>query len=425
MLAPEDVEAISNYLMSAQYAALYTPLEVYAMHVEFAARFEAPLRGICPEPMKPWDPLRQIRVGFVSGDLHNHPVGFFLEGVLANLERQRIAITLYPTYLKEDDLARRLQRQGHAWQPLLGLNDEQAAQRIRADGIDILIDLSGHTAHNRLRLFARKPAPIQVTWLGYFATTGLQNMDYILGDRYVIPEQEKGYYSETPWILPDSYLCFTPPHEDILVGPAPAQRNGYITFGCCNNLTKMGAPVVAAWSRILNAVPNARLLLKTKQLNDLALQQATRERFAAHGIDSERLILEGAAPRAELLASYKRIDIALDPFPYPGGTTTLEALWMGVPVLNLKGDRFLSHVGESILQTTGLGEWIADDEDDYVAKAVANAGNLEYLGALRQELRQRLIDSPLCDAPRFARNLENAFREMWQQHCSQLQEVQI
>lgn len=361
------------------------------------------------------DLQRRLRVGFVSGDLKTHPVGFFLESVVAHLDPASIELVAYTTQRHEDALTARLKPYFAAWHPLADLSDEACANRIHADRIDILVDLSGHTPHNRLPVFAWKPAPIQVSWLGYFATTGVGAIDYILGDPFVLPQTEASHFVERPWRLPSTYLCFTPPQPDIANGPLPALTNSGLTFGSFNHLVKLNDAVVALWARVLHAVPGSRLHLKTKQLNDPSVQRTTCARFAAHGIDSARLTLEGQSPRAELLAAYQRVDIALDPFPYPGGTTTVEALWMGVPVLTRRGDRFLSHVGESILNNVGVPEWIADDDDDYIARAVAFAANLDGLSALRARLRQQLLASPVCDARRFAASLESAFRGMWRQ----------
>ncbi|MBN3752831.1 tetratricopeptide repeat protein [Paraburkholderia sp. Tr-20389] len=364
------------------------------------------------------DAGRRLRIGFVSGDLNSHPVGFFLESVLGHLDRTRIELVAYATRKREDAVSQRLMPQFSAWHDVSRLDDAACARRIRDDAIDILVDLSGHTNHNRLPVFAWKPAPVQATWLGYFATTGLAAIDYVIADRYVLPFDEASQCVEAPWHLPDSYLCFTPPPFDIGVGPLPASANSAITFGCFNHLVKLNDAVVALWARVLDAVPGSRLLLKTRQLDDPSVQHATLARFAAHGIDGARLMLEGQSPRAELLAAYNRVDIALDPFPYAGGTTSVEALWMGVPVLTRRGERFLSHVGESIVNTAGLTDWIASDDTEYVAKAVRLGAQRDELAMLRRTLRERLLASPLCDAPRFARHLEDAFHGMWARHVA-------
>jgi len=420
-IKPDLAEAQSNYLLAAQYSPDYSPAQLFAEHVAFGERFEAPLRASWGSHRNNRDPQRTLKIGFVSGDLHTHPVGFFLEGVLAHLDSQVLEVALYATHSQVDALTCRLQAMGFAWKSLVGVPDERAAQLIGEDAIDILIDLSGHTGHNRLGLFARKPAPVQVSWLGYFATTGLQAIDYILCDRYVLPASEAAQFVEKPWYLPETRLCFTPPREEITLGALPALTQGHLTFGSFNNLTKMNEAVVALWARILHAVPASRLFLKTKQLNDPAMRQATLARFAAHGVSPDRFTLEGDCSRAEYLASYQRVDIALDPFPFTGATTSVEGLWMGVPLITRRGDRLVAHQGESILYNVGLPDWIAADDEAYVAIAAARAADLAGLAVLRAGLRARLLASPLCDAPRFARNFEAALRAIWQGYCSREQ----
>ena len=355
---------------------------------------------------------RALRVGFVSGDLKSHPVSVFLLSVVAALDPSRIEAIAYATQSVEDATTAALKRHFALWRDITELDDRAAADLIADDRIDVLVDLSGHTASNRLPLFAWKPAAVQATWLGYFATTGIDSMDYIIGDRHVLPEDEAHHFVERPWRLPDSYLCFTPPAQPLEVGPLPAEREGAVTFGCLNNANKIGDAVVALWSRVLHAVPRSRLLLKSPQFDEAALRAGMAARFAAHGIVGERLLLRGGSKRLAHIGTYNDIDIVLDPFPYPGGTTSVEGLWMGAPFITRRGDRFLSHIGESILHTVGMPEWIADNDDDYVAKAAAFARDLPHVAAVRAGLRERLLRSPLCDAPRFARHLEAAFAQM-------------
>ncbi|MFI4941340.1 MAG: tetratricopeptide repeat protein, partial [Burkholderiales bacterium] len=302
----------------------------------------------------------------------------------------------------------------------MGLSDALLAQKIRDDGIDILIDLSGHTAHNRLPMFAWKPAPVQVSWLGYFATTGVAAIDYLIADPCSLPEAEEANFTETIWRLPETRLCFTPPDVNVEVSPLPAlaNGNGHITFGCFNNLGKMNDAVMALWAKLLHAVPQSRLFLKARQLNDAAVRQSVLQGFAVHGIAADRLVLESSSPRAAYLSAYHRVDIALDPFPFPGGATTAEALWMGVPVLTMAGEHFLARQGMSLLSNAGLPEWVAADAADYVARAVSYAGDLQRLAALRKGLRQQVLASPLFDAPRFARHFATALRGMWTEWCN-------
>jgi predicted O-linked N-acetylglucosamine transferase (SPINDLY family) len=368
-------------------------------------------------------PGRCLRVGFVSGDLRNHPVGYFLESVLAALSSQasgRLELFAYSNYNGSDDeVSTRLRTHCKGWLQTARQSDEALVQRIRNDRIDILIDLSGHTAQNRLPVFAWKPAPVQASWLGYFATTGVAAIDYFIADPWTLSPDQEAHFSEQIWRLPETRLCFTPPDADVAVGPLPALANGCITFGCFNNLSKMNDAVVALWAQVLIAVPGSRLFLKYKQLGEATIRQSTCARFAVHGIHPERLIFEGYVPRANYLASYQRVDIGLDPFPFPGGTTTVEALWMGVPVLTLAGERFLSRQGVGLLMNAGLPEWVANDPSDYVARAVSHAGDLQKLSRLRAGLRQQVLASPVFDAPRFAVHFEAALRGMWQLWCEQ------
>ena len=358
-----------------------------------------------------------LRVGFVSGDLSNHPVGYFLEGLLNKLSRSKLELFAYPTKLVEDELTLRIKPRFAAWHPLISISDEEAANLIHSDGIHILIDLSGHTAKSRLPIFAWKPSPIQITWLGYFASTGIAEIDYILGDSYVTPVEEADHYTEKIWRLPESFLCFTEPTINVEVGPLPALSNGSVMFGCFNKIERMNDNVVAVWAKILKAIPGSRLFLKEKTLNDSARRRAVYSRFELVGIEKNQLILEGRldwkSARSEYLAAYNRVDIALSPFPYGGGTTSVEGLWMGVPVIAKRGNHFLSHYGESIAHNAGLSNWIASDEDEYVSKAIEFSSNLDDLVALRSRLRASVVSSPLFDAERFANHFENALREMW------------
>jgi protein O-GlcNAc transferase len=359
-----------------------------------------------------------LRVGIVSGDLRDHPVGNFLEGVLANLDPKRVELFAYPTTPAVTDLTHRIARRFSAWKPIHALGDEAAARLIHGDGVHILLDVAGHTAHNRLPLFAWKPAPLQVSWLGYFGTTGLAAMDYVLGDPIVAPEQEDAYFCESLWRLPECYLCFTAPNVDVDVGPLPMLTRGHVTFGCFNNVAKLNDSLIRLWSAIVLSVPDSQMFLKAFQFGEPAIQERIRASFAANGIDAQRLRIEGPSSRIGHYECYNEVDIALDPFPYPGGTTSAEALWMGVPVLTKRGDRFLGHLGETIAVSAGLGEWVAGSDAEYSAKAIAFAEDVGRLKALRAKLRNQVLCSPLFDAQRFARNFENALVAMWNQRES-------
>ncbi len=355
----------------------------------------------------------RLRVGLVSGDLREHPVGHFLEALLAPLAAGRIELIAYPTHHRHDALSARIRPHFAAWTPLTGLNDAQAAQRIQADGVHVLIDLAGHTAHNRLPLFAFKPAPVQASWLGYFATTGVAEMDWLIADHTGVPAGGEAHFSERVWRLPHTRLSFTPPRGAPDVAPLPALARGHVTFGCFQSLAKVGDAVLATWAAILAALPGARLRLQCKQLGDEAVVRALRDRLGALGIPPERLDLHRQMPREAYLAAHAEVDLLLDTFPYPGGTTTCEALWMGVPTLTLAGDRLLARQGASLLHAAGLPGWVAQDRGDYVARAIALASDLDGLVRLRAGLREQVRRSPLFDAESFARDLEAALWGMW------------
>jgi predicted O-linked N-acetylglucosamine transferase (SPINDLY family) len=414
-LKPDHAEALSNLLMSLHYSARNSDADILAQAREFARQIErsCPAREFPNTP----DPQRRLRIGYVSADFRAHPVGFFLARVLAAHDGAATEVTCYSNS-PDDAMTTRLREAADQWRSIVAVPDADAAAMIQRDGIDILVDLSGHTAHNRLPLFALRPAPVQATWLGYFGTTGLSTIDYIVADRFVVPPGEESSFTEKVWRLPDSYLCFAPPELDVPILARPLAAGAPLTLGCFNKLTKITPGTVGLWAEILAKLPDARLLLKTKGLNDPAVSRDVTERFAAHRIGPERLILEGHSPRAELLAAYNRVDIGLDPFPYGGGTTTAEALWMGVPVVTLRGDRWVGRVSESILATVGLSDLVAADRDSYVRAVVALADDRPRLSNMRHDLRPMMEGSAFCDGPRFAASLEAAYRGMWNAYCA-------
>ena len=411
-LRPDDLALRSNRLLIENYRVGRTTEAMRSMARAFGALAAARV----PHPLGDRHDLPAsgpVQVGLVSGDLRNHPVGYFLEGLLDRADPERIAFLAFPTETNEDELTARIKPRFASWRPLAGLDDEAAARSIQATGVQVLLDCSGHTAGNRLPVFAWRPAPVQAAWLGYFATTGMAEIDYVLTDPLVSPPGSTGEWVERSWPLPEIYYCFTPPAVAIEVSPLPALTGGPATCGCVNALAKLNDPVIATWARLLHAVPDSRLMLKAAPLGDDAVCSALRARFASRGITGDRLLLERASSRAEYLRAYHRVDIALDPFPFPGGTTSFEALWMGVPVLTRTGDRFLSRVGETIMRNAGLADWLAEDEDDYVARAVRMTADLDRLAHLRCGLRARVLASPLFDADRFARHFETAMSGMW------------
>ena len=415
-LAPDHVSAHSNLVMMMQYLPRYSADDLLAAAKDWNARHARSVPCMAPPANSP-DPQRRLRIAYVSGDFHHHPVGFFIEAVLSQHDKTRYEIFCYYNGNHHDALTARLQKSADHWYDIKGQSDQSVAERIRQDGIDILVDLSGHTQGHRLLVFPRRPAPVQLTWMGYFATTGVDGIDYIIADHFVIPPAEERFYTEQVERLPHGYLCFTPPDLPIAVGPLPAHSQGAITFGCFNNPAKITPDVIACWSRLLHALPDARLHLKYKFFAESDAVHYFQDAFAAHGIDTQRIRFAGQSPRPEYLDSYNGIDIALDPFPFNGCTTSVEALWMGVPVITLSSDRFAGHMGETIMKNLDLYECVADSPDDYLEKAVALAADLPRLADLRSRLRERLLNSPLCDGPGFTRDLETLYRKLWMNWC--------
>jgi len=417
---PQFLAGRSNLLFSCNLATGLNAAQLLAEAKRFgevAAQHARPYTAWHNRP----DADRCLRVGLVSGDLRTHPVAYFIDGMLETLAHGaagRIEIIAYSAQHLSDAMTERLKRHCREWRNVAGMTDERLAGLVRSDAIDILIDLSGHTAHNRLPMFAWKPAPVQASWLGYMATTGIAAIDYVIADRWSVPEGGEVAFTEKVWRLPHTCLCLSQPEVDVEVSPLPALTNGVVTFGSFNNLTKINHSVVAVWARVLLAVPGSRLLLKSRQFDVTEVRHAMEARFAQHGIGAERLMLEGFGTRLAHFESFHRVDVALDPFPYPGVTTTAETLWMGVPVLVRTGERMLPRLGVSMAINVGLDDWIADDDDDYVARAVAHAADLPRLAALRATLRQRVQASPLFDTARFARDFEAALRAMWTTWCN-------
>ncbi len=414
-LDPGYTDAHSNLLLSAQHAEFISEEELYAEHRRYASHF--------PVPQHDWpnsrEPERRLRIGYVSPDFRRHSVAFFVESVFTHHDKAQFEIHAYYNHLQHDKVSKRLAAYADHWTVCKGMSDDELAERIRLDGIDILVDLSGHTAGNRLPAFARKPAPLQVGWLGYNGTTGLDAMDYRLVDAFTDPEGiSEAYNSERLYRLHGCFVSYLPPQDCPEVVMPPCQHNGYVTFGSFNNLAKLTLETQEKWAALLNAVPNSRLLLKAAAFDSPMQQARLREAFGNLGVESARLILAGRDPNdLGHFARYGEIDIGLDPFPCNGVTTTCEALWMGVPVVTLAGRRSGGRVGISLLENAGMSELIAPTPASYLELAANLAGNPDRLVELRAAMRGRLRNSPLMDAERFTRNLEAAYRQMWREYC--------
>lgn len=403
-----NIVALQNYLDEASGRGTLALARRYGAQLPIGAHHRF---------ANPADPTRRLRVGLVSGDLREHSVTRFLMPMLAAHDPDALEFAAYSTGRIEDHATAAMRPHFGLWRSIRGRSAEEAVEIIRGDAVDILVDLSGYTDGARLDVFARRGAPVQATWLGYSGTTGVPAIDYILADRWVAPEGTEDEFSETVQRLGDSYLCFGQP-DWAAPGELPATRKGHITFGSFNNIGKVGERTIATWIEVLRIIPDSRLLLKSSKGGVQDKLDELRQRFVAAGIESQRLEFVDRVPgRAAHLALYDEIDIGLDPFPYNGTTTTCEALWMGVPVLTMRGESFVARVGESLMQTIGLPDWIAEDASDYVARAARFAGDADALAALRSGLRPRFAASPLGDAPRFARSFEAALRQMWQCWC--------
>jgi len=357
---------------------------------------------------------KKLRIGFVSGDFRNHPVGYFIEGLLPFLKNNNeIEIFAYSNNSIEDDLTKRIKINFFEWTFIHSLDDLTVINNIRDHKIDILVDLSGHSHLNRLSVFFKKPVPIQISWAGYLASTGLDKIDYVITDLYLESKIDKNQFIEKTYPLPNVWCHFSKPQFDLIISDnTPALKNNYITFGSFNNLAKINLEVINLWSRILSSIPDSKIFLKTKQFDDENIKDSFKKKFSENNIDDKRLILEGYSDRKTLLERYNLIDIALDPFPYSGGTTSFEASWMCVPILTLAGNNFVSNCGGSINNNLGMKDWIAKDETDYLNKAIKFSSNLQELNLVKKKLHDQKKISKIFDSENFALDLVNAFKKM-------------
>jgi predicted O-linked N-acetylglucosamine transferase (SPINDLY family) len=415
---PESHNAWDNFLLTLNYSQHVSPTELYAEHRRYGAKFAKPYDAPVAKPLSG----RRLRVGYVSPDFRLHVVACFFEPILLNHDRERFEVFCYYNHRIEDQVTERLRSIAEHWLDCIHISDDELAKRIRDDGIDILVDLAGHTADNRLPVFALKPAPLQATYLGYPSTTGLAAIDYRFTDAWADPPGESDRLCTEQLVrLPRSYFCYRPLDDSPEVGALPALANGWITFGCFNNFPKVSEQFLEAVARILRRVPNARLLLKARPLDLPEVAAGVREKFAKWGIDAARLELRGWAPKIlHHLAIYNEVDIALDSFPYNGATTTCEALWMGVPVVSVVGNRHAARAGSSLLHAAGLEDLLAQTIDEYVETAVRLAGDVDRVAGLRAGLRERMRASPLMDGPGLARAFEASYLELWQRKLDEL-----
>jgi len=416
-LKPADAGLHSGLLHSLMYRPESDPQAIFREHRRWAERHEAPLAAAARPHANVRDPERPLRVGYLSPDFRQHPVTNTIEPVLARHDRARWHVTCYANVARPDSITERLYPLADCWRDIAGMPDDRVADLIRADAIDIMVDLAGHTAGQRLLVFARRPAPIQVAYSGYPGTTGMASMGFRITDAYADPPgQTEAFHSETLVRLPEIAWCFRPPPCPD-VGPLPARTAGRVAFGCLNKLAKVSAPVIALWSRVLQEVPNSQLLL-LRGASKLAGDRL-RDDFVRLGIDAGRIqLLEPPRREEQYFALFRTIDICLDTFPYNGCVTTCNSLWMGVPVISLAGNSYVSRQGVSLLSNLGMRDWIAPTPEDYVATVKRWAGHLDWLEKLRFATRERMRRSPLCEEERFTRFLEAAYRRLWTEWCA-------
>lgn len=416
---PDNAHAHSNLLYYLTLSASMDAETLFSEHLNFGEKFEAPYRDICPQFTNPKDPERCLQVGFVSGDLRNHAVANFFEPVAAHLSGySQLSLHAYSNSYIEDDVTQRVRKYFAHWNSVVGMSDAAMAEKIRTDKIDILVDLSGHTAKNRLQAFAGKPAPIQASWMGYPGTTGLKAMDYYLSDRFLLPPGLlDNQFTEKIARLPAN-APFLPFEFTSTVNELPALGNGYVTFGSFNRPNKLNPPVIALWSQILRALPDSRMLLGGMSKD--GHYENIIELFTQEGIALERLSFHTRSTMENYLKLHQQVDFCLDTFPYNGGTTTCHALWMGVPTLTLAGDTLPGRVGAGILGHAKLEEFIANDATDFVQKGLFWAGNLAALSDIRKEMRERFSSSAMSQSTLIAAGLERALRIMWQRWCAGL-----
>ncbi|MCY1274698.1 Beta-barrel assembly-enhancing protease [compost metagenome] len=362
-------------------------------------------------------PARRLRVGYISPDFRDHVVSHFFRPLLDSHDASQVELFAYSEVRREDGITAQIKGRFDHWRSTVGLSDEQLAEQIRADGIDILVDLAGHTEHNRMATFALKPAPVQVMyWIGIGYTSGLDSMDYFLADEELVPTGSEAVFAETPWRLPCPSIAYQARPDMPEINVLPARRNGYITFGSLTRSIRLNHKVVRAWAELLTRVPGSHLVLNSAQFDDAGVCEHFAAEFARHGIARERLEMGYTSPPWSVMA---QIDIALDCFPHNSGTTLFESLWMGLPYVTLRDRPSMGRIGSEILRGLGREEWIADSEEEYVDKLVALAGDIEALERIRHGLREEMRQSDLCNGPLLAGRVEAAYRAMWQRYCEQ------
>ncbi|WP_246237514.1 tetratricopeptide repeat protein [Caldichromatium japonicum] len=414
-LKPDWQSYFSNKLFAINYHPDLSPEEIFGAYQAFEQRFGLPHRDTCPPHLNDPRVDRRLRIGYVSADFRSHSTSHFLEPLLAHHDHEQFEIFAYVQNVSFDHLSLRYRKLVDHWVPIAALDDAAVVARIRADQIDILVDLAGHTAGNRLGIFARRPAPVSLTWLGYGYTTGLSAVDYFLTDPVLTPPGCEPLFSERLWRLERPFIAYRPNPAMGDPGPLPAITKGLVTFATLSRGVRVNHRVIRVWSAILKRVPGSQLVLDSKSFQSPAIQEQWAARFTAHGIARERLVMGCHSPPWDLL---RDIDISLDCFPHNSGTTLVESLYMGIPVVTLAERPSVGRIGSAILTALGHPEWIAQTEEEYIEKAVELATDLDRLAAIRASLRAELEASPLRDEVGFTQAMERAYRQMWQQWCA-------
>ncbi len=415
-IAPEDTEIGTWLLYGLHYKPDITPQILFEEHRKWGSR-HAPMTMAKMNHDNTVDPEKKLRIGYISPNFRRHSVVYFFEPLLESHNREAVEVYGYNNSKKADKFTERMRPQFDNFRDIYELADEEVAEMIVQDKIDILVDLAGHTRDNSLPVLARRPAPIQVTWLGYPNTTGLEQIDYRITDELADPPRLHKYYTEEQVCLPDGFLCYRPPDFAPALSACPCIKNGYITFGSFNMNAKINLEVISLWAQVLKTTEKSRLLIKLRGGDRRQLQDHYRNHFERLGIKPDRIEICGRKSAVEHLAMYGEVDIGLDPYPYHGTTTTCEALWMGVPIISLLGDHHSCRVSLSLLKRLDMDYFVASTEEEYVAKASALAANTKSLSKIRATMRQRLAASDICNKSKFAANIEQAYRKMWHRWC--------
>ena len=412
-LKPNYSRAYSNLLLNLNYKIDFNPEQYLSKAKEFRLNcgFKKKLNLNYQYKKNP----DKLKIGMISADFGDHPGGFFSLSVLRELRKKNFDLIAYSALDRNDEFSSHFRPLFSKWHSIKNKKDEEVVKQIISDGIHILMESQGHSAENRIPIFTFKAAPIQVSWLSQ-GSNGVPEIDYLVGSPYITPQDEEKHFVEKIWRLPDITQCFTSPNFEIKVNELPALKNNFITFGCINKLNKINDDVIKLWSKVLISVPNSKLLLKTKNLGNKLVCNNILDKFKKNNIDKKRLILLGESKtRKEVLQIYNKIDICLDPFPFQGNTSTCEAIWMGVPVITLKGNRFLFHFGESINANLGMQDWIANNNDKYVDIAIKFSSNLNQLSLIRKELRDKALKSPVFDHEKLANHFSKMLWGMWKE----------